>query len=62
MDQSQRREHRSWVVVTQRQMQAHQAITLRRWLTEREKLGTPLSDDEIRHGVNRGILPSTLLM
>lgn len=31
------------------------------WFAERAYLGTPLSDDELRHGVKAGIISSTLL-
>lgn len=33
-----------------------------RWFADRFHLGTPLSDDELRHGVNAGIIAATLLM
>lgn len=33
-----------------------------RWFAERSMLGTALSDDEIRYGVNAGILASSLLV
>jgi len=32
-----------------------------RWFAERADLGIPLSDAELRHGVNAGIISSTLL-
>lgn len=32
------------------------------WFAERIHLGTPLSDDELRHGVNAGIINSVILM
>lgn len=32
-----------------------------RWFAERERLGTPLSDDELRHGVRMGLIASVLL-
>lgn len=32
------------------------------WFAERASLGTPLSDEELRHGVNAGIIHSALLM
>lgn len=32
------------------------------WLAERARLGVPLSDEEILHGVRVGILPWTLLV
>lgn len=31
------------------------------WFAERAGLGTPLSDDELRHGVNAGIISGALL-
>lgn len=33
-----------------------------RWFAERKALGTRLSDDELRHGVNAGIISSALLI
>ncbi len=33
-----------------------------RWFAERANLGTPLSIAELQHGVNTGIIGSTLLM
>ncbi len=38
------------------------AQTRDRWFAEREFLGTPLSAEELRYGVNAGIISSTLLM
>lgn len=31
------------------------------WFAERASLGTPLSDDELQHGVNAGIISGALL-
>lgn len=43
-------------------VQAEPAPVRHRWFAERAFLGTTLSDDEVRHGVNAGILASSLLM
>lgn len=32
------------------------------WFAERTHLGTPISDEELQHGVRAGIIASTLLM
>lgn len=42
-------------------VQAKPATVRDSWFAERENLGTPLSDAELRHGVDAGLISSALL-